>query len=78
MNESGCYRFADAVVAGPDGYAYVVPRGVGAAFRVPGGLAHEAEGSLVSGNSTVPGKVSVDKRAQEILGQLPQMPVYPC
>ena len=68
---------AGATVPGADGWAYLVPHGTQAAFRLTG----EARGTArppESGTFTVPGGISADKRIRENLAHLPQMPVASC
>lgn len=77
MNESSGNRLSsDAFVAGPDGYAYLVPRGTRVS-GMPGGLP-PSRGVTGSGTPAVPGDRSPGKWLQESLDQFPQMPVFAC
>src|SRR5712691_7251245 len=79
MNGSGWRHLpAGAVVPGADGCAYFVPDGAQAAFRVTGGQARGPAGPPESETFTVPGDISADKRVEESLAHLPQMPVHLC
>src|SRR6266568_2172845 len=79
MSDSGWKNLpAGAVVPGADGWAYLVPDGAQAAFRVTGGQARGPARPPESGTFTVPGGISADKRIEENLAHLPQMPVHLC
>ena len=68
---------AGAMVPGPDGCAYLIPHGA-QAFRLTGGQARGPAKMPESGIFAGPGSRSADKRIQESLAHLPQMPVVSC